>query len=441
MPNSFNKNQGLQISNRRELVAESFSAWEQNSGRGWQVFDYEIELEPVFSRFIPPQINFKPIDDGRVPTLFGRFFSNRQDTNLLSNDELLSAGNSVQPPPPPPVKTASFRIYLPNKLKTTSGQTEQLLLNLAASAYFIGFEIIGGGNEIVLQITCPETQKSSVYAQLKSHLPNVDFRETEDALKHYLQPDGTNESMTIDFGLGREWFIPLPFGKSFAADPLLALTASLEEIASGETACLQIIFSRARQNWQSVVREAIFDRNGKLVFGNLQNYVSVIKDKLEQPLLTAQIRFVAQSSSRERSFGLAKNTRAFFRQFSTPGDNELIPLQNAGLDPHKHLQSILSRTTFRSGMLLSAQELSAFVHLPGDAVQSRKMQRDENRAKPAPVFATQGTIILGENHHHGQKQTIKLSDAQRVKHLWLTGSSGSGKTSLVNFLVAQDIEA
>jgi excisionase family DNA binding protein len=188
------------------------------------------------------------------------------------------------------------------------------------------------------------------------------------------------------------------------------------------------------------VQEAIFDRNGKLIFLYLQSHLPIIKEKLSQPLLATQIRFVVQSSSREKSLQIAKHTSAFFRQSCSPGGNELIPLQN-NIDVNKHLNSILSRTAFRSGMLVSAQELSAIVHLPSDAVKSQKLCRDDNRTKLAPQFATQGTIILGENQHNGQKQIIKLLDTERIKHLWLTGSSGSGKTSLVNFLVAQDIEA
>lgn len=443
MPHNFYQNQNLKVSQaRQEQFAENFSRWEL-SGRGWQIFNHEIELEPAFSRFAPLQSITSPVDDGRVPSLFGRLLSTGQNPNRISDGGEVLANNSAEilAQPKPVVKTASFRIYLPNELKISSEQTQQLILNLASSASFVSFEIIGTNREITFQITCPELDKRVVLSQLKSHLPNVDFRETEDTLKQNLQPSRIAESVTVDFGLEKEWFIPLPFNKSFAADTLLPLIAAFEEIADGETVCLQILFSRARQHWQRAVQEAIFDRNGKLTFPYLQSYVPVIREKLSNPLLAAQIRFAAQSNSREKSLQIARNVSAFFRQFSYPGGNELIPLQNEDLEPHKHLQSILNRTSFRTGMLVSAQELSAFVHLPSDAVKSQKLCRDNNCTKLAPLFATQGNIILGENHHNGQKQTIKLSDDERIKHLWLTGSSGSGKTSLVNFLVAQDIEA
>lgn len=427
---------------RREQFADNFSIWEER-GRGWQTFDYETGLEPLFSRFIPPQRTTKPIDDGRVPTLFGRLFSNRNNPNLLSNNYNLSADNSVQiqPQPRPAGNIASFRIHLPNELKLSTEQTEQLLLNLAFSASFISFEVIGTNQEITLQITCSVSDRQTVLSQLKSHLPQVDFRETENALGKHLRITRINETVAVDFGLKREWFIPLPFGKSFATDTILPLIAGFDELVEGETACLQILFCRTRGNWQQAVQEAIFDRNGKLIFANLNNHFSSIKEKLSKPLLAAQIKFVVQSDSREKSLQIARRTSAFFRQFSAPHQNELVPLQNTDLDPNRHLQSFLSKTTYRSGLLLSVQELSAFVHLPSDAVKSPKLCRDDNRTKVAPQFATKGSVILGENYHAGQTQIIKLSDKQRLKHLWLTGASGCGKSTLITNLAEQDFEA
>lgn len=185
----------------------------------------------------------------------------------------------------------------------------------------------------------------------------------------------------------------------------------------------------------------IFDHHGKLALPQLENCLPTIKEKLSSPLFAAQIRLVVQNGSKERSLQITKRTSPFFKQFFSPSGNELIPLRNEGLEPDKHLKSILNRTTFRSGMLLCAEELAALVHLPSDEVKSEKIGRDENCTKLVPEFAAQGNIVLGENLHRGVRQIIRLSDAKRVKHLWLTGSSGSGKTSLINFLVEQDIKA
>lgn len=442
MPNNFYRNQNLQIPRtRKEQFAENFSRWE-TAGRGWEIFACETELEPAFSRFIPPQRVSRPIDDGRVPDLIGRLFSKRNDANLLSIGTELPADNlgQVQPPPNPAVKTVSFRIHFPNELKISSGQNEQLLQTLAFSASFISFEIIGTASEIVLQITCPKAEKTDIFAQLKSHLPSVDWRESEDALRQNLHLSRANESAAVDFGLGKEWFIPLPFGRNFSSDTLLPLIASLEEIVEGEIICLQVLISRTRGNWQRAVQETIFDRSGKSVFANLQNHLSGIKEKLSCPLLAVAVRLTAQSDSKEKSFQIARRAGAFFRQFSSPLGNELIPLRNDELTEENHLRSFLNRTSYRNGMLLALRELAAIVHLPCDGVKSNKLKRDENLTKPAPEFAAKGNLLLGENWHAGTVRKIFLGSAQRIKHIHLVGASGSGKSTLLLQMMNKDLE-
>lgn len=439
MPNNFYRNRSQRIPHpHREILAESFFVWE-SAGRGWQVFEHETELEPEFSRFVPPPRTARAVDDGRLPTFFERLFSNGQHPHLISkgDDFPVNSFRRTQPLPNCVAQLASFRIYLPKELKVSLEQTEQLLQTLASSASFLAFEIIGTATEIIFQITCPEMEKTAVLVQLKSYLPAVDLRDAEDALYQNFQ---TNQTVMVDFGLRKEWFIPLPFGKNLATDTLLPLIASFEEIAEGESICLQVLLSRTRGNWQPAAQEAIFDQTGKLVFANLNIYLAGIKEKLASPLLAVAVRLTARSDSKEKSLQTVRRTGAFFRQYSAPSSNELIPLKNDGLTTENHLQSFLNRTSYRTGMLLTAPELAAIVHLPSDSIKSPKLKRDENLAKPAPEFATKGNLILGENHHAGAVRKISLSSGQRIKHAHLVGASGSGKSTLLLQMMSQDSE-
>lgn len=336
MPNIIQQNQNLQFSLRQpEQFAESFSLWEQR-GRGWQVFDYETNLEPVFSRFSHPQrIGRAAIDDGRVPGLFGKLFSNKRNKDLRTNDSESQATaedlQRITPRQNSAVKIASFRLHFPKELKISPEQTEQFLQLLASFASFIGFEIVGTDQEIIFQIISPGAESGAVFNQLKSYLPALDIRQTADCFGQNFQLNRTDESVIVDFGLGKEWFIPLPFGKNFASDTLLPLIASMEELQQNEAVCLQVLFSRARADWQKAVREAIFDRTGKLIFANLNDHLTGIKEKLSHPLFAVSVRIAVNSGSSERSFQIVRRNSAYFRQFSAPSGNELIPLRNDGL--------------------------------------------------------------------------------------------------------------
>lgn len=407
------------------------------TGRGLTVYDFPVELEPLLPWTLTRISDQRPVDDARIPSFLERLFAAKQSDRLIATTE--SENNILKTPQEClDFPVVSFLIYLPSELKTTSEQTEQLLLNLANSASFISFEIIGTGDSVSFQIACPETEKDTVRAQLENHLPIVQFRESEDLLGRLFSPK--QAATIVDYALARAWFLPLPFGKHFATDPLLPLIASMEELTEGETACLQVLFSRTRRNWQQAAREAIFDRSGKPVFADLQNLLPAIKAKLEQTVLAARIRFVAQSSSREKSLQAARRAMVFFRQFSSPGGNGLIPLQNKDSEPKAVLQNFLRRVSSRSGMLLSASELAAIARLPSDAVQSANLVRDERKTKPAPKIATAGDLALGENTHAGRTTLVSLSREQRTRHLWCTGATGVGKSSLVVRLAEQDMQ-
>ncbi len=440
MPKNFNKNQeSAFFTSRQRQIAESFSDWER-IGRGWQIFDHEIELEPRFQRFISLQTDTRFIDDGRIPAHFRNVFSTLTSVNRLPGDDQKATWCSAEPQKRPAVETVSFQVYLPNELKFSPLHTEQLLLAVARAASFVSFEILAVKNEIILQITCPLAQEEILLSNLKSFLPGAEFRRTRDAIKEHFQLSSANNTVIVDFGLGREWFLPLPSSKNFAADSLLPLIASFEVIRESETACLQVLFSPARQNWQRAIEEAIFDQYGKLLFVNFQNSLPAIREKLSKPLFAAQIRLIVQSGSIGDSISIARRTAPFFKQFSLPGGNELIPLQSRSLDSSKHLQSALQRTAYRSGMLLTAQELSAIAHFPDDSVKSRKLGRDKDLTKPAPDFTITGSLALGENYHAGKLQIVKLSASERLKHMHVIGATGSGKSTFLLNLIKQDLE-
>jgi len=92
-------------------------------------------------------------------------------------------------------------------------------------------------------------------------------------------------------------------------------------------------------------------------------------------------------------------------------------------------------------MLLNADELIGFVHLPGSAVRSPVFARHTGKTKPAPAIVRQSQgLLLGSNEHAGATVEARLSAEQRVRHCHIIGASGTGKSTLLFNLIKQDIE-
>ncbi|MBK8464957.1 MAG: type IV secretion system DNA-binding domain-containing protein [Chloracidobacterium sp.] len=442
MPQRPNHDEIGVFGDRRREQERAFSEWEL-PGRGWSIFGETIDPEPrMRAPFRTPEPT-RPIDDARIPSSVGRLFENRWVPEPLPIADRQTGPDALRPRLCAPVATKTFRLVVPSEIKIPFEQTEQILSNLANTATFISFEILGTSDAITFQITCPASASDAVASLLKNHLPGVVFQQGEDAVKEHIRqaiPGRIDLSLMADFGLGREWFKPLPTGSSFPTDPLLPLIASFDEITNDETICFQVLLRRTRQNWNGSANNLIFDESGKLRFAELQNIIPAIKDKLARRLFAANVRVLIETRSAQRSQQVARRLGTFFRQFSSAAGNEMIPLQNDGLPAAKHLQSFLDRTTYRTGALLSAPEISGLVHLPTDAIKSPKLRRSENRTKAAPDFATRGSLLLGENEHLGQMRKIHLGQEQRVKHTHIAGATGSGKTNLILNMVKQDID-
>jgi hypothetical protein len=426
-------------SNLAGRSGDAFATWERETGRGWSVFEYETELEPTFSRFVFNRTTPPLIDDARVQNRIGRFFSHHTSVPQPS-DPTVEKFVPANPAPRPAVirKLLSIRAHLPNDSKALNIATEQMLLSLARSASHISFEIIATAAEVALQFSCPATEGNAVISHLRSHVPQIDFRVADDKVANNFGSSDVNKMVAVDFGLGKEWFTPLPFGGDFGIDPMTPLFSVLESLRNDEAVCLQILFARTRHEWRRSVQEVIFDHAGKPIFANLQNRLPAIKEKLSSPLLAVCIRLLVNSDSHERSIQLAKQTGVYLKQFSAGNQNDLFPLKSDLPGIEKHVASVLRRTTYRNGMLLTSRELSGIVRWPGDAIRSEKLKRDQNRTKAAPASATKGTIVLGENNHAGRKQIIRVSPAS---HSLLIGGTGTGKSTLLLNEIVQNIAA
>jgi len=168
--------------------------------------------------------------------------------------------------------------------------------------------------------------------------------------------------------------------------------------------------------------------------------VALARDKVARPLYAAMVRVGAKSPSRDGAWRIAKTLGGALTQFSSPTSNELIPLENDGYPDDDHEADLLERRSRRSGMLLNSEELVSLVHLPSVSVRAEKLVRETEKTKAAPQISTGQQLVLGENIHAGETRVVSLSPDQRVRHTYLIGASGTGKSTLLLNLIIQDMK-
>jgi hypothetical protein len=431
------------IKSQQEMLTEQFYAWEKR-GRGWQIWDRPVWLEPPFKPFLfhyAPSDG--PIDDGRRPTFIGSliekakgYFSNEGEPAGSEETEEEDGAPALDDDYPALVELS---IALPSTQVVTRDATEQFLLSLGYAGYPMALEVIGLTDRIILQMVCGEPDSAQLRQQIGAYFPETVVSEQNGFLEQHWRGSGAKESVVADFGLSNEFMLPIKAFGNFNVDPLIAVTGALSNLEKGEIGILQIIFQPLSNPWAESIMRAVSDDEGRSFFADAPQIASLAKEKVSRPLFATVIRVAVGSQEYERSLQIAKGLGGALSQFSDPTGNELIPLSNNGYPDNDHGEDLFARQSRRSGMILNSEELISLVHFPSTSVRSEKLVRDERRTKAASAVALGHSTVIGENLHNAKKTEITLSPQQRIQHTYIIGASGTGKSTLLLNMIIQDI--
>ena len=426
-----------------EALTGQFYAWEQR-GRGWQVWNEAVVLEPPFRPFFGHYVRQRPaVDDARRSTFFSSIAERlRGERSLPSTTESDVSENEDDVEPEPFTYEAplvEIQVTLPLDLKVTRERAAQLLCLLSSGRNPVTFELVAYEGVVSLQFVCTERDRPHVYQQIQAFFPEAILRDDSGFLARHWQGK-RSKPVVVDFGLSREFMLPLRTVGNFDVDPLIALVAALGETKANEVGVLQIAFIAAEHPWAESMMRAVTNDDGSPFFSDATDLVGFAKEKAGEPLLAAIVRIAARGASLERSWQIARNVGGALGQFAEPTGNEFIPLTNDEYPDSEHEADLLGRLSRRSGMLLNAEELASLVHLPSASVRSAQLVRIERRTKAAPLSCVGTGFLLGENAHAGQTLAVTLSPDARMRHMHVIGASGTGKSTLLLRMIMQDIE-
>jgi hypothetical protein len=164
------------------------------------------------------------------------------------------------------------------------------------------------------------------------------------------------------------------------------------------------------------------------------------KEKAETPLFAVVLRIGTSAKTKERAWELARGLSGFLLQFARPGSNELMPIENEAYPDALHADALRSRQSYRTGMLLSLQELIGLVHLPDASVRHPAFLRETGNSKSAPPETKGHELVLGANENRGFRELVTISTEARLAHMHVIGASGTGKSTLLVSMIVQDIE-
>lgn len=175
----------------------------------------------------------------------------------------------------------------------------------------------------------------------------------------------------------------------------------------------------------------------------------IIKEKLDQQLFEVTIRILVSSPDSSTHYSrmnaMVEAFRPFRSTYQSIGTRQGVPL----LSPRsKRLEQFKSRSLsphhVSQQTVLSSSELADLYHFPNtDLTKTEGLVKSRSRELAAPLSIKHSEanldVIVGVNDHGGELQEIGMTLAQRQKHTYVIGKTGTGKTTLLKASIYQDM--
>ena len=165
-----------------------------------------------------------------------------------------------------------------------------------------------------------------------------------------------------------------------------------------------------------------------------------VEEKLSKGGLDVTIRMVSASDNPDVARMNLDNLVNSFSQYN------LYRYGNSfGAVIPKNQKTIIQDFIYRSfneqrDTLLNTEEMASLWHLPLHSTEAPNIKWLGARKPPPPPNLPAEGILMGHIPYRGQDYPVRLKDADRRRHLYVIGKSGSGKSVLIQNLAVQDIQ-
>lgn len=171
-----------------------------------------------------------------------------------------------------------------------------------------------------------------------------------------------------------------------------------------------------------------------------QQEIEAIEDKTRYPGYESLVRVVVSSSTTMRSQTLMKNVVASFSLFDSPNNNgfQFTPTRNVDELVTAYILRFFPQTI--TSNVLNSVELATIFHLPDQKnIPTAQVKRQMSKQVDGPIDTMDAGFVIGYNEFRGIKKTIRLSDNDRRRHLYMIGQTGTGKSKFLENLAYQDM--
>jgi hypothetical protein len=308
---------------------------------------------------------------------------------------------------------------------------------------FVSFEIVAFKDNIKFYVACPSKYASMVDRQINGAYPSAEIIRTKEY--NIFKEEGEIAFATME--LAKDRIIPIRTYEELASDTLSTITDAMSKLREGEAAAVQMVISAAGSDWRNDAKKFVKDmrkpaedgkenKNKKYDDETLGN----IDRKAEKSGFYADIRLIVVSDTKAEADEHLTNMVSAFDQFTKESGNKF----KKSKDAKDFLKDFVYRIP-RETLILNTAELATIYHFPNKNIRTPHIQWLLSRDAPAADFVPSefesGFMWLGRNVYRGQNKEIFMKPEDRVRHMYVIGQTGTGKTKFLAGQAIRDIKA
>lgn len=318
------------------------------------------------------------------------------------------------------------------------------LQKIFGAQLFVSFEIVAFKENIKFYVVCPKKISSVVDRQINGTYPMAEIT----VVKEYsLFPEDSSVSYA-GLELDKESRIPVKTYEELPVDTISTLTDSFSKLQFGESAALQVIITPAGSNWRNdakdyikKVRESKSDPDKKSSVVVSDETLALIDKKTEKSGFYTDVRIVVSSDSDEAADIHITNILSTFNHYTKEGGNKFKKMDEKKMK--KIIKDFIYRIP-RQTMILNTEELATLFHFPNKTVVTPHISWLLSKKAPAADFVPsqyqKDFMYFGKNNFRGRSKEIFMKPEDRLRHLYIIGQTGSGKSGMMIGLITRDIK-
>jgi hypothetical protein len=306
------------------------------------------------------------------------------------------------------------------------------------------FEIVARKEDIRFYIIVPEKLRDLVEKSIHGGYPGAEILIVD-------EPTIFSEEGKVAFAwlvLRNAQYNPILTFKNLATDPMAGLTSALAKMGDGEGAHLQILISPADNKWKGKGRSWIAGTKKNEANPEKASYkvdpkvMEAVESKVSKSGFWTTIRVVVSSKDKESARMHLDNIKAAFEQYS--GDlngfkGKKIRLKGMFMQDFIYRYQPVVR--WGDWTILNSEELATVYHFPNKTIETPHIHWLSAKRAPAPQGIPTSGLYIGKSVFRGISRPVYVSEADRERHLYIIGRTGTGKTELMKTMILQDLRA